>query len=125
MLRRICRGKLHRATITHANVDYEGSIEIDENLMEAAGMLENEMVLVANMANGERFETYIIKGKRDSGVIGLNGAAARLGEPGHQVIIMSVAWMEQMEAVQLKPKFVEVDAKNRVVAIRKEVVHGD
>ena len=117
MLRRMCRAKIHRATITASRLDYEGSIEVDETLMKAAGILENEMVLVANIANGNRFETYVIKGKADSGAIGLNGAAAHLGKPGDRVIIMSVAWIEHKEAENLKPTFVKVDDMNRVTAI--------
>lgn len=121
MLRRICRAKIHRATVTASRVDYEGSIEVDEALIEAAGILEHEMVLVANVANGHRFETYVIKGRRDSGVISLNGAAAHLGKPGDKVIIMSVAWMEDAEARALKPQFILVDDKNRVAAVRHGV----
>lgn len=121
MLRRMCRGKIHRATITHSRLDYEGSIEVDSNLMKAAGILENEMVLVANLANGNRFETYVIKGKAGSGIIGLNGAAAHLGKPGNKVIIMSVAWMTEPEAKKNQPKFVKVDAANRVAGVRAGV----
>src|ERR1044071_5579215 len=121
MLRRMCRAKIHRATVTSSRLDYEGSIEVDETLMKAAGILENEMVLVANIANGERFETYVIKGQADSGVVGLNGAAAHLGKPGDKVIIMSVAWLDQKEAERLKPSFVKVDEKNRVSAVLEGV----
>lgn len=121
MLRRMCRAKIHRATITQSRLDYEGSIEIDQNLIDASGMYEHEMVLVANLANGNRFETYIIKGKRGSGVIGLNGAAARLGDPGDKVIIMSVAWIEDAKAKALKPQFVQVDGHNRVLTVRNGV----
>ncbi len=117
MLRRMCRAKIHRATIIASRLDYEGSIEVDETLMKAAGILEHEMVLVANIANGNRFETYVIKGKADSGAIGLNGAAAHLGKPGDKVIIMSVAWIEHNEAEHLKPLFVQVDEKNRVTKV--------
>ncbi len=124
MLRRMCRAKIHRATITASRLDYEGSIEIDQNLMDAAGILEHEMILVANLANGHRFETYAIKGPRGSGSISLNGAAARLGSPGNKVIIMSVAWMSESLARKLKPKFVQVDAKNRLVATRSGVQRG-
>jgi aspartate 1-decarboxylase len=120
----MCRGKVHRATITASRLDYEGSIEIDQNLLDAAGILEHEMVLVANLANGQRFETYAIKGPRGSGSISLNGAAARLGAPGNKVIIMSVAWMSESLARKLKPKFVQVDAKNSPVATRSGVVRG-
>ena len=120
-LRRMCRAKIHRATITQSRIDYEGSIEIDEALMKAAGILEHEMVLVANIANGNRFETYVIKGKAGSGVIGLNGAAARLGSIGQKVIVMSVAWMDEAKAKKLKPLFIQVDGKNRLRAIRTGV----
>ncbi|MCG3205339.1 MAG: Aspartate 1-decarboxylase [Elusimicrobia bacterium] len=124
MLRRMCRAKIHRATITASRLDYEGSIEVDQVLMEKAGILEHEMVLVANLANGQRFETYVIKGARHSGVIGLNGAAARLGSPGDKIIIMSVAWMEETMAKKLKPQFVQVDQHNHVIAIRPGVKRG-
>jgi aspartate 1-decarboxylase len=121
MLRRLCRAKIHRATITQSRIDYEGSIEVDEALMKEAGLLEHEMVLVANIANGQRFETYVIKGRANSGVIGLNGAAARLGNVGDKVIIMSVAWLTEKEAKSLKPAFIQVDEKNRAIAIRSSV----
>lgn len=124
MLRRMCRAKIHRATITGSHLDYEGSIEIDQDLMDAAGILEHEVLLIANLANGHRFETYAIKGPRGKGSISLNGAAARLGSPGNKVIIMSVAWMSQSEARKMKPKFVQVDAKNRPVATRAGVLRG-
>src|SRR5688572_15429713 len=115
MLRRMCRAKIHRATITSSRIDYEGSFEIDEALLNAADIAENEMVLVANLSNGERFETYVIKGEKNSGTIGLNGAAARLGIPGDKIIVMSVGWLSEEESRSLKPKFVQVDDKNRVV----------
>ncbi|MBV9079589.1 MAG: aspartate 1-decarboxylase [Elusimicrobia bacterium] len=124
MLRRMCRAKIHRATVTASRPDYEGSIEIDEALMEAAGLLENEMVLVANVANGARFETYVIKGPRDSGVMGLNGAAARLGVPGDKLIVMSVAWMEESAALRLKPQFIQVDHRNKVADVRSYIKRG-
>lgn len=124
MLRRMCRAKIHRATITSSRLDYEGSIEIDQILMEAAGIFEHEMVLVANLSNGERFETYVIKGPRRSGSIGLNGAAARLGTAGDKVIVMSVAWLDDAAARKLKPQFVQVDSKNRIVAKRQGIARG-
>ncbi len=117
MLRRMCRAKIHRATITSCHLDYEGSIEVDQALMEAAGIFEHEMVLVANLSNGQRFETYVIRGPRHSGVIGLNGAASRLGVPGDKVIVMSVAWMDEAAAKKMKPRFVQVDHKNRIFDI--------
>lgn len=124
MLRRMCRAKIHRATITASRLDYEGSIEVDQALMDSAGIFEHEMVLVANLANGHRFETYVIKGARNSGAIALNGAAARLGSPGDKVIIMSVAWLDDSAAKKLKPKFIQVDAKNRAVEMRAGVKRG-
>ena len=124
MLRRLCRAKIHRATVTASRSDYEGSIELDETLMRAAGLLEYELVLIANVANGARFETYVIKGPKNSGVIGLNGAAARLGVPGDKLIIMSIAWMSEAEARRLKPKFILVNHENKVVETRSDVKHG-
>jgi aspartate 1-decarboxylase len=124
MLRRLCRSKIHRATVTASRADYEGSIEIDETLMKAAGLMEHEVVLVANIANGSRFETYVIKGPRNSGVIGLNGAAARLGIAGDKLIIMSVGWMSEAEGRRLKPKFILVNHQNKVVDVRTGVKHG-
>jgi aspartate 1-decarboxylase len=125
MLRRMCRSKIHRATITSSRLDYEGSIEIDHALMEAAGIFEHEMVLVANLSNGRRFETYVIRGPRQTGVIGLNGAAARLGLIGDKIIIMSVGWMSDSEARKLKPRFIQVDHKNRVVDVHIGVKRGN
>ncbi len=121
MLRRICRAKIHRATITGCHLNYEGSIEVDQALMDAAGIFEHEMVLVANLSNGERFETYVIRGPKNSGVIALNGAASRLGVPGDKIILMSVAWLDEASARKLKPQFVQVDQKNRVVEIHAGV----
>jgi aspartate 1-decarboxylase len=121
MLRRICRAKIHRATVTGSHLDYEGSIQIDQALIDAAGILPYEMVLVANLSNGERFETYVIPGKRNSGVVGLNGAAARLGVQGDKVIIMSVGWVDDAAAARLTPKFVLVNEKNKVKAIKAGV----
>lgn len=120
----MCRAKIHRATITASRLNYEGSIEVDQALMDAAGLLEHEMVLVANLANGNRFETYVIKGEKHSGAIGLNGAAAHLGKPGDKVIIMSVAWLDETAAKKLKPKFVQVDAQNRLLAVRPGIKDG-
>jgi aspartate 1-decarboxylase len=124
MLRRLCRSKIHRATVTASQPDYEGSIEIDETLMKAAGLLEFEIVLVANIANGARFETYVIKGRKNSGVIGLRGAAARLGTPGQKLIIMSVALMSEAEARKLKPKFIQVNDQNKIIDVRSVVKDG-
>ncbi len=106
MLLQMLKSKIHCATVTEANLNYMGSITIDEALMEAAGLLEGELVHVVNNNNGERIETYIIKGERGSGVICLNGAAARKFQPGDVVIIMAYAMMSPEEAVCNKPKVV-------------------
>lgn len=99
----VLKSKIHRVTITEANLNYIGSVTIDENLMDAANMIEGEKVSIVNNNNGERLETYIIKGKRGSGVICLNGAAARKAQPGDIVIIMSYAILDFEEAKTFKP----------------------
>lgn len=109
------KGKIHRATVTEANLNYEGSITIDESLIEAAGLFPSERVQIVNINNGERFETYIIPGERDSGVICLNGAAARLVQVGDLVIIISYGWMSEEEAVSFQPKVIHVDSENRII----------
>lgn len=98
MLLQILKSKIHRATVTDANLNYEGSIAIDEELMEAANILEGERVQVVNNNNGERIETYVIKAPRKSGTVSLNGAAARKAEIGDVIIIMAYAWMTPEEA---------------------------
>lgn len=115
MLLTIHKGKIHRATITQANLNYVGSITIDEDLLEAAGILEGEKVQIVNNNNGERLETYTIKGKRGSGEICLNGAAARRAEVGDVVIIICYALMTPEEAKEFKPRVVFVDEKNKIV----------
>ncbi|NUQ22708.1 MAG: aspartate 1-decarboxylase [Saprospiraceae bacterium] len=109
------KSKIHRATITEANLHYVGSITIDEELMDAANFIEGERVQVVNNNNGERLETYIIKGERGSGVICLNGAAARRAQVGDVVIIISYAWMEIEEAKKFVPSVVFLDEKNRMI----------
>jgi aspartate 1-decarboxylase len=112
----VIKSKIHRVTVTEANLNYIGSITIDEDLMEAANLLPYEKVSVVNNNNGERFETYIIKGERHSGVICLNGAAARKVQPGDVVIIMSYALMDAEEARTFKPAIIFPDtATNRLV----------
>ena len=106
MLLQILKSKLHCVTVTEANLYYMGSITIDESLMDAVGLLEGEMVHVVNNNNGERIVTYVIKGKRDSGVICLNGAAAHKFSPGDVAIIMAYATMTPEEAATFKPKVV-------------------
>ncbi|MDN5294442.1 MAG: aspartate 1-decarboxylase [Eubacteriales bacterium] len=125
MLRFMCKSKIHRATVTEANLNYVGSITIDEELMEAADIWPNEKVQVVNNNNGARFETYVIKGPRGSGVICLNGAAARLVTPGDKVIIITYAAMEEEEARKHRPTVVFVDDNNRIVEIRRQEEHGE
>jgi len=116
----LCKSKIHRATVTEANLNYVGSITIDESLMELAGLVPNERVQVVNVTNGARLETYVIPGGRDSGVICLNGAAAHLVEPGHLVIIMAYAMMTPEEAAEWHPTVVFVDERNAMTRIARE-----
>jgi len=108
------KSKIHRATVTQADLNYVGSVTIDEALMEAANLIEGERVQIVNNNNGERLETYVIKGARDTGVICLNGAAARKAQVGDTVIIISYAWMEVEEARNYRPHVVFPDAENRI-----------
>lgn len=115
MLRTMCKGKIHRATVTQADLNYVGSITIDQDLLDAANIYPYEKVQVVNINNGSRLETYTIAGARGSGVICLNGAAARLNAPGDLVIIISYAQLDEAEIRELKPHIVFVDADNRMV----------
>ena len=108
----VLKSKIHRVKVTEANADYIGSITIDENLMEAANLIENEKVLVADITNGNRFETYVIKGKRGSGTICLNGATAKLVELNDLLIIMSFATMNFEEAKRFRPWVIFPDSEN-------------
>ncbi len=108
-------GKIHRATVTDANLEYVGSITIDKGLLEASGILANQKVEILDVNNGERFCTYVIEGARDSGVICLNGAAARKVQKGDKVIIVAYAAMSPEEYKGFEPKIVHVDEKNRIV----------
>ena len=110
----ILKSKVHRATITEANLDYVGSLTLDEALMDAAGMIENEKVQVVNANNGERIETYLIKGAKGSGVCCLNGPAARKGLPGDVVIVISYCSLSFEEAKQFKPTIIFPDKYNRL-----------
>ncbi|EUJ32960.1 aspartate alpha-decarboxylase [Listeria floridensis FSL S10-1187] len=114
MLRTMMHAKIHRATVTEANLNYVGSITIDTLLLEATGLLANERVQIVNNNNGARFETYIIEGKRGSGMICVNGAAARLAAPGDIVIIMGYALMDSKEAAALVPKVIVLGAENEI-----------
>jgi len=115
MLVSVCKSKIHRATITEANLGYEGSITIDSDLMKAAGLIEYEKVQVANVSNGERLETYVITGAPGSGVICLNGAAARKGNQGDIIIIIAYGLIHKDETASFKPKIVKVDGNNKAV----------
>jgi aspartate 1-decarboxylase len=115
MERTMLKSKIHRATVTGANLNYVGSITIDEDLMDAADLLENERIQVVNCNNGERFETYVLKGVRGSRAIELNGAAARLVQPGDIVILMSYVQMTEAEAHVHRPTVVLVDEQNEIV----------
>ena len=115
MRRTFFKAKIHRATVTHADLDYEGSVTIDEDLLEASGILEYEAVHVWNITRGTRLQTYALKGERGSGIICINGAAAHLNKPGDLVILATFAELEEAEVRAFKPTVVLVDAKNRVV----------
>jgi len=114
------KSKIHRATVTGADLHYEGSVTIDRDLMDAADIVSYEKVAVWNVTNGSRLETYAIEGERGSGVICLNGAAARLVAPRDLVIIASFINMENAEAIKYEPKLVFVDEENRMLPTRKE-----
>ena len=112
----VVKSKIHRVTVTEANLNYIGSITIDEDLLDAANLIANEKVSIVNNNNGERFETYIIKGERGSGVVCLNGAAARKAQPGDIIIVMSYAMMDFAEAKTFKPSVVFPDtATNKLI----------
>ncbi len=110
----ILKSKIHRATITEADMNYIGSITIDENMMDAVDLIENERVHIYDISNGERFDTYVIKGERGSGIIGINGAAARKVAPGDLAIIVSYASMDAEEAKTFKPKIIFPGANNKI-----------
>ncbi len=112
----VVKSKLHRVTVTEANLNYIGSVTIDQDLMDAANLIEGEKVQIVNNNNGERLETYVIKGERGSGMICLNGAAARKVQPGDIIIIMAYAWMEMDEAKKFTPAVVFPDTvTNKIV----------
>ena len=117
MMRIMMKSKIHRATVTQADLHYVGSVTLDAALMEAADLLEGEQVAIVDITNGARIETYVIPGPAGSGVIGINGAAAHLVHPGDLVIIMSYAVLDDAEARAMKPRVVHVDEKNQVIKI--------
>ncbi|USG63475.1 aspartate 1-decarboxylase [Brevibacillus ruminantium] len=124
MLRTMMKAKIHRATVTEANLNYVGSITIDKNLMEALDILPNEKVQIVNNNNGARLETYVIEGEPGSGVICLNGAAARLVQPGDIVIIISYALMSDEEARRHKPRVAIMDEHNQIAQLLTEEIHA-
>lgn len=117
MLSSLLKAKIHRATVTFTDVNYHGSITVDAHLLRAAGLVPNEHVLIADCDNGSRFETYIIPGEPGSGVIGINGAAARLTAVGHKVIVMAFGLLGPQEVAAHRAKVVLVDDANRVTEV--------
>ena len=125
MFRTLFKSKLHRATVTEACLNYVGSITIDEDLMDAADIMINEKVQVVDINNGARLETYAIHGPRGSGVICLNGAAARLVQPGDKVIIITYVMLDEREAKEWKPRVAFLDDANRIMEMKNEEKHGE
>ncbi len=115
MRRTLFKSKIHRATVTHADLEYEGSVTIDEDLLDAAGIWEYEAIHVWNITRGTRLQTYAIKGQRGSGIVCINGAAAHLNQPGDRVILATFAEMDESEARTWKPQVVLVDEHNHIV----------
>lgn len=125
MFRTVFKSKLHRATVTEANLNYIGSITVDEDLLDAADICGNEKVQVVNNNNGARLETYAIPGPRGSGIVCLNGAAARLVQPGDRVIIITYAVIDDKEAKTFRPTVVFLDDANRIAAVKAAEKHGE
>jgi aspartate 1-decarboxylase len=119
------KGKIHRATVTQAALDYVGSITVDIDLLEQSGILEYEKVHIVDVNNGSRFETYTIAGERGSGVMCLNGAAARMVQPGDKIIIMAYAQVTPEEAKELRPTVLFVDENNKVTQVTNYEKHGE
>lgn len=125
MLLNMFKSKIHRAKVVEANLNYVGSITIDRELMDAANILPGERVQIVNNNNGARLETYVIEGERNSGMICLNGAAARLVQPGDNVIIIAYCWINEEEAKAFKPSIVFVDEDNKIIEQSNLEIHGD
>ncbi|GAA2987746.1 aspartate 1-decarboxylase [Actinokineospora diospyrosa] len=124
MLRTMLKSKIHRATVTQADLHYVGSVTIDPVLLEAADLLPGEKVAIVDVTNGARLETYVIEGERHSGVIGINGAAAHLVHPGDLVILIAYGVMDTAEAATYEPKVVFVDADNRIAHLGTDAAHA-
>lgn len=122
MHRWMMKSKIHRATVTEADLNYEGSVTVDQDLLDAAGLMHYEMVQIYNINSGDRFETYVIPGEAGSGVICLNGAAARKAQPGDLVIMVSTAWLNEQEVANHKTTVVLVDEDNHVKRIKRDPV---
>jgi len=120
MLRTICKSKIHRATVTKSELYYEGSLTLDTTLIDAADMKSFEKVQIVNLNNGERLETYLIPGESNTGIVCLNGPAARRGVVGDEIIIISYADYDDKELVDFKPKVVYVDKRNRISNVEKQ-----
>ena len=125
MRRTMCKSKIHRAVLTGADLHYEGSLTVDRDLMDAADLREFEKVQVVNVNNGARLETYVIEGERGTGVMQLNGAAARLGMPGDHVIVIGYADFEEAELADFAPRIVFVEEGNRIAKPKMQVVGAD
>jgi len=117
MYRTMLKSKIHRATVTHADLHYVGSVTVDRDLLDAADLLPGELVAIVDVTNGARLETYVIEGERGSGVIGINGAAAHLVHPGDVVILISYVQVAYGEEGAYQPRIVHVDAENRIVGL--------
>ncbi len=124
MLRTMMKSKIHRATVTHADRHYVGSVTVDPDLMDAADLLEGEQVCIVDIDNGARLETYVIAGQRGSGVIGINGAAAHLVHPGDLVILIAYGMMDEAELREYAPRVVFVDEKNRQTDLGSDPAHA-
>jgi aspartate 1-decarboxylase len=119
MLVNVCIGKLHRATVTDADLNYVGSVTIDEALTEAAGLVPGQMVQITNVSNATLWRTYIVKGKKGKGEIILNGPPARLFQKGDKVIILGEAWVDSTDAAKMSPTVVFMDEKNKITEVKK------
>ena len=124
MFRTMLKSKIHRATVTHADLHYVGSVTVDEDLMDAADLLAGERVAIVDVTNGARLETYVIPGARGSGVVGINGAAAHLVAPGDLVILIAYATMDENESRHYLPRVVFVDADNRIAHQGRDPAHA-